>query len=111
MSLGTRYGAVPTTAALAVLGCDLAVRTPSWEELCVASMQFELTTPLPEPSFAPTPMVHDGGAVPSFVLRERLGWSIEKFNDLCRRVIGRVGPATAEDDMKVLAAMAREVRP
>ncbi len=111
MALGTRYGAAATTPVLKGLGLGLAQRTPSWEEIFVVALQVEPTTPLPAPSFSPTPMAHDGDAVPSFVLRERLGWSIEKFNDLCRRVIGHVGPATAEDDIKVLAAMAREVSP
>jgi hypothetical protein len=41
MSLGTRFGAEATTAALATLGCDLAVRTPTWEELFVVALQLE----------------------------------------------------------------------
>ncbi len=41
MSLGTRFGAVATTAALAALGCDLAVRTPTWEEIFVVALQLE----------------------------------------------------------------------
>jgi hypothetical protein len=109
--LGKVHGAQTTRQGFLDLGCNVGLRTPSWEQVFVLAEVLSTAAPsavlpdIPAPAVAPPDLA---AASPALWLKGKAGWSDERFSSFCRLVIARPGPSTIEEDEQVAAAMLAE---